>query len=66
MLSIIIKKFDHYQSSQSHHQLTSQQFYLFFDKIYCEHIYLLQDDEILISHKEITKEISFIKAEHSS
>ncbi len=55
MISIIIKKLDHYQSTQSHHQLTSQRFYLSFDKICCEHVYLSQDDEILISHKEIEK-----------
>jgi ATP-dependent Zn protease len=55
MISIIIKKFDHYQSTQSHHQLTSQRFYLSLNKIFYEHVYLSQNDEILISHKEIRK-----------
>ncbi len=55
MTSIIIKKLDHHQNTQSHHQLTSQRFYLFLDKICCEHVYLSQNDEILISHREIRK-----------
>ncbi len=59
MTSIIIKKLDHYQSTQSHHQLTSQRSYLSLDKICCEHVYLSQDDEILISHREI-KEKDFV------
>jgi hypothetical protein len=55
MIFIIIKKLDHYQSTQFHHQLTFQRFYLFLDKICCEHVYLSQNDEILISHREIRK-----------
>jgi hypothetical protein len=55
MISIIIKKLDHYQSTQSHYQINDLTIHLFFDKICCEHIYLSQDDEILISHKEIKK-----------
>jgi hypothetical protein len=53
MTSIIIKKLDHYQSTQSHYQIDDLTIYLLLDKICCEHVYLSQDDEILISHKEI-------------
>jgi hypothetical protein len=66
MISIFIKKFDHYQSTQSHYQIDDLTIHLLLDKICCEHVYLSQDDEILISHKEIKKRDSFIKAEYSS
>jgi hypothetical protein len=62
MILIIIKELDHYQSTQSHYQINDLTIHLSFDKICCEHVYLSQDDEILISHKEIKKKISFIKA----
>ncbi len=55
MISIIIKKLDHYQSTQSHYQIDDLTIHLSFDKICCEHVYLSQDDEILISHKKIKK-----------
>jgi hypothetical protein len=55
MISIIIKKLDHYQSTQSHYQIDDLTIHLFLDKICCEHVYLSQDDEILISHREIRK-----------
>jgi hypothetical protein len=55
MISIIIKKLDHYQSTQSHYQIDDLTIYLFLDKICCEHVYLSQVDEILISHREIRK-----------
>jgi hypothetical protein len=55
MTSIIIKKLDHYQSTQSHYQIDDLTIHLLLDKICCEHVYLSQDDEILISHKEIKK-----------
>jgi hypothetical protein len=55
MISIIIKKLDHYQSTQSHYQIDDLTIHLFLDKICCEHVYLSQDDEILISHKKIRK-----------
>jgi hypothetical protein len=55
MISIIIKKLDHYQSTQSHYQIDDLTIHLFLDKICCEHVYLSQNDEILISHKEIRK-----------
>ncbi len=63
MISIIIKKLDHYQNTQSHYQIEDLTIYLFFDKVDCEHVYLSQNDEILISHKKIKKKISFLKAE---
>jgi hypothetical protein len=44
-------------------KLTTQRFYLFLDKICCDHVYQSQDDEILSSHKETKKEISSIKEE---
>jgi hypothetical protein len=55
MISIIIKKLDYYQNTQSHYQINDLTIHLSFDKICCEHVYLSQDDEILISHKEIKK-----------
>jgi hypothetical protein len=55
MTSIIIKKLDHYQNTQFHHQIDDLTIHLFLDKICCEHVYLSQDDEILISHKKIKK-----------
>jgi hypothetical protein len=55
MISIIIKKLDHYQSTQSHYQIDDLTIHLSFDKIFCEHVYLSQNDEILISHKKIKK-----------
>jgi hypothetical protein len=61
MISIIIKKLDHYQSTQSHYQFDDLTIHLFLDKICCEHVYLSQDDEILISHKEIKKRDFFYK-----
>jgi hypothetical protein len=62
MISIIIKKFDHYQNTQSHYQIDDLTIHLFLDKICCEHVYLSQDDEILISHKEIKKRDFFYKS----
>jgi hypothetical protein len=62
MISIIIKKFDHYQSTQSHYLIDDLTIHLFLDKICCEHVYLSQDDEILISHKEIKKTDFFYKS----
>jgi hypothetical protein len=62
MISIIIKKLDHYQSTQSHYQIDDLTIHLSLDKICCEHVYLSQDDEILISHKEITKRDFFYKS----
>jgi hypothetical protein len=62
MTSIIIKKLDHYQSTQSHYQIDDLTIHLFLDKIFCEHVYLSQDDEILISHKEIRKRDFFYKS----
>jgi hypothetical protein len=62
MTSIIIKKLDHYQSTQSHYQIDDLTIHLFLDKICCEHVYLSQDDEILISHKEIKKRDFFYKS----
>jgi hypothetical protein len=55
MISIIIKKLDHYQNTQSHYQIDDLTIHLFLDKICCEHVYLSQNDEILISHKKIRK-----------
>jgi hypothetical protein len=55
MTSIIIKKLDHYQNTQSHFQIDDLTIHLSLDEICCEHVYLSQDDEILISHKEIKK-----------
>jgi hypothetical protein len=55
MISIIMKKLDHYQSTQSHYQIDDLTIHLFLDKICCEHVYLSQNDEILISHKEMKK-----------
>jgi hypothetical protein len=55
MISIIIKKLDHYQSTHSHYQIDNLTIHLFLDKICCEHAYLSQNDEILISHREIRK-----------
>jgi hypothetical protein len=55
MTSIIIKKLDHYQNTQSHYQIDDLTIHLFLDKICCEHVYLSQNDEILISHREIRK-----------
>jgi hypothetical protein len=55
MTSIIIKKLDHYQSTQSHYQIDDLRIHLLLDKICCEHVYLSQNDEILISHREIRK-----------
>jgi hypothetical protein len=55
MTSIIIKKLDHYQSTQFHYHIDDLTIHLFLDKICCEHVYLSQDDEILISHREIRK-----------
>jgi hypothetical protein len=53
MTSIIIKKLDHYQSTQSHYQIDDLTIHLSLYKTCCEHVYLSQDDEILISHREI-------------
>jgi hypothetical protein len=53
MTSIIIKEFDHYQNTQSHYQIDDLTIHLLLDKICCEHVYLSQDDEKLISHKKI-------------
>ncbi len=36
-------------------RLTIWRFYLLLNKICCEHVYQSQDDEILLSHKEIRK-----------
>jgi hypothetical protein len=55
MTSIIIKKLDHYQNTQSYYQIDDLTIHLSFDKICCEHVYLSQNNEILISHKEIRK-----------
>jgi hypothetical protein len=55
MISIIIKKLEHYQSTQSHYQIDDLTIHLSLDKICCEHVYLSQNDEILISHKKISK-----------
>jgi hypothetical protein len=55
MISIIIKKLDHYQSAQSRYQIDDLTIHLSFDKICCEHVYLSQNDEILISHKKLSK-----------
>jgi hypothetical protein len=63
MTSIIVKKLDHYQSTQSYYQIDDLTIHLSFHKICCEHVYLSQNDEILISHKDIKKEITFIKTE---
>jgi hypothetical protein len=55
MISIIIKKLDYYQSTQSHYQIDDLTIHLSFDKICFEHVYLSQNNEILILHKKIKK-----------
>ncbi len=60
MTSIIIKKLDHYQNTQSHYQIDDLTIHLSLDKICCKHVYLSQDDEILILHKEILVEMMWV------